>query len=513
MPENEFEKEVQQKMDGLKLTPNDEVWQQVASTISKRKTRRGIFWFLSLLLFCSTVGFFIIYNTTEQYSKSTIATQENIPVKNVNQPFVKKEPKPALPVATVTGKGNALKEKIAAETFITQKKTGYRITSKIQPALILLQTQDKAGSVENKEKAVNKNQPESDAYVHHEGSNKIQYKKKQKLSTKVSGGGVENYEKTAAAANKESQKEDDISPVTAIPSVANSASAPTKNSIRESIQLAKDTIASPKKISEIVNAVSKKAGRIKHTSQWKLGVNFSAGVSATSNRYLGIIGSSNSDANKAYYSADQISSPGSNSQAGNPVYHPSKIKSGASVTAGIFVQKNVSPKTIVSVGLNYKTYTTTMAVGSQQDSLIASNNYLNLSSAAYTFYRTGASYNYKNYFHFIELPIAVNVALNKQHKRAVYLTTGIAFARLIGSNALQFDTASGKYYRNNNLLNKTQVNVSVSALVGLSTMAKNPLLIGPDISFGLNKIAKANLYADRRYSYFGLRLQKNFGKK
>jgi hypothetical protein len=84
---------------------------------------------------------------------------------------------------------------------------------------------------------------------------------------------------------------------------------------------------------------------------------------------------------------------------------------------------------------------------------------------------------------------------------------------LIGSNALQFDTASGKYYSNNNLLNKTQANLSIGALFGLSSLAKNPLLIGPDINFGLNKIAKANLYSDRRYSYFGLRLQKNFGKK
>ena len=515
MPENEFEKEVQQKIDGLKLKPNAEVWQNVASAITKRKAGKRIFVLILLLLFFSTAGLFIIYKGTKQHESSSIATQENLPVNiNATQPSIKKEEKLAKSVDVVTDNGSTEKEKIVTGTLITEKKAGETITSTIQPIVPLPKAHGKLGRAENKENIVNTSQPDiADAL--HNGSPKLQYKKKQKLSTKVSNGSVEDYEnKTIAIAGKESEKVvEDPAPVAADSANENIVGSPVVSSMKKSISLVKDTVASLKKLTEKANAVVKKSERLRQTNKWRWGVNFSAGVATTSNEYLGIIGSSNSDANKAYYSADQISGAGNNSQAGNPVYRPSKIRSGASVTAGIFIQKNISLKTTVSVGLNYKTYNTTMAVGSQLDSIIPANNYLNLSSAAYTFYRTGASSNYKNYFHFIELPIALNVALNKQHKRAVYLTTSIAIARLIGSNALQFDTASGKYYSNNNLLNKTQANVSIGALIGLSRMGKNPVLIGPDISFGLNKIAKANLYGDRRYSYFGLRLQKNFGKK
>ncbi|CAN5635081.1 hypothetical protein BH11BAC5_BH11BAC5_50420 [soil metagenome] len=513
MPENEFEKEVQQKIDGLKLKPNVEVWQNVSTAITKRKAGKRIFILIFLLLFFSTAGLFVIYNGTKQQEKSAIVTQENISVNvNVTKPSIK-EDKLTKPVAAATDNGTIEKEKIGTGTLSTQKKAGEIITSTIQPKVPLPQAQGKSERAENKENFVNKDQPDI-ADVHHNGNPKIQYKKKQKLSTKVSKGSVENDEnKNIAAAGKESEKV----VVDPAPGVADSASenivrSPVLNPIEENISSIKDTVVSLKKSTEKTNVVVKKSERLKQINTWKWGVNFSAGVATTSNGYLGIIGASNSDANKAYYSADQISGAG-NSQASNAVYRPSKIRPGVGVTVGIFVQKNVSIKTAVSVGINYKTYNTTMAVGSQLDSIIPANNYLNLNSAAYTFYRTGASSNYKNHFRFIELPIAVNINLNKQHKRPVYLTTGIVIARLIGSNALQFDTASGKYYSNNNLLNKTQANISIGALFGLSKMVKNPVLIGPDISFGLNKIAKTNLYADRRYSYFGLRLQKNFGKK
>ncbi len=48
MRENEFEKNVQHKMDELKLRPSDDVWLRVEQELKKKKRRRGIF-FLSLL--------------------------------------------------------------------------------------------------------------------------------------------------------------------------------------------------------------------------------------------------------------------------------------------------------------------------------------------------------------------------------------------------------------------------------------------------------------------------------
>ncbi|MDN3654693.1 hypothetical protein QWZ08_03580 [Ferruginibacter paludis] len=514
MPENEFEKEVQQKIVGLKLKPNDEVWQNVAGAITKRKAGRRFFALILLLLFFSMAGLFVIYNGTKQQRKPILATQEDISG-NVNSSRLsgKKEVELSKRVDAATDKGTVVKEKITADKLITQKKEGEPLTILIQSAASKEQSVGKTNIAQNEVKTV-RNQPDITG-ASKNGSGKIQYKKKQKLSTKISKGSVEeDRNETATVSDNESKNVEENTALVLVDSAHKYiAVSPVINPTGKNMPSVKDTIESLKQSGENTKSVANKTIHIKQTSKWKLGVNFSAGISATNNQYLGIIGSSNSDANKAYYSADQISTPGNNSQAGTPVYRPSKISSGAGIIAGIFVQKNISPAAILSIGLNYKMYNTTMTVGSQLDSIVPANNYLNLSSAAYRFYRTGASSNYKNHFHFIELPVAVKIALNKKHKRAAYVTTSIAIARLISSNALQFDTASGKYYSNNNLLKKTQANVSVGALFSMSRMTKNPLLIGPEINFGVNKIARENLYGGRRYSYFGLRLQKNFGKK
>lgn len=92
MHEQNFEKQVQQKMEELSLTPSAPVWQKVEGEIRKKKDRRRlIFWLLPLLLVgggawwllsgtgdpivpAQTVGV-----TRQQPAPSTTST-ENIPV-------------------------------------------------------------------------------------------------------------------------------------------------------------------------------------------------------------------------------------------------------------------------------------------------------------------------------------------------------------------------------------------------------------------------------------------------
>ena len=51
MPENEFEKKVQQRMEELRFIPSDEVWKEVEYCIRKeKKKRRFIFWLPLLFL-------------------------------------------------------------------------------------------------------------------------------------------------------------------------------------------------------------------------------------------------------------------------------------------------------------------------------------------------------------------------------------------------------------------------------------------------------------------------------
>ena len=63
MEENKFEKQVQQKMDELKIHPSDSVWEKIEARIGKRKRpNRGLFLFL--LFFCVfLIGGYLLWNT------------------------------------------------------------------------------------------------------------------------------------------------------------------------------------------------------------------------------------------------------------------------------------------------------------------------------------------------------------------------------------------------------------------------------------------------------------------
>ena len=62
MEENKFEKQVQQKMDELKIHPSDSVWEKIEVRIEKRKrSNRGLFLFL-LLFFVFLTGGYLLWN-------------------------------------------------------------------------------------------------------------------------------------------------------------------------------------------------------------------------------------------------------------------------------------------------------------------------------------------------------------------------------------------------------------------------------------------------------------------
>ncbi len=56
MQENNFEKQVQQKLDELKLNPSDTVWQNVYAKIKKEKRRwRELIIFFVLFILCGGI--------------------------------------------------------------------------------------------------------------------------------------------------------------------------------------------------------------------------------------------------------------------------------------------------------------------------------------------------------------------------------------------------------------------------------------------------------------------------
>ena len=72
MHNNEFEKRVEHKLEELKFTPSDAVWQKVEVQIRERKRRRRFFfWWLPAIVLCTGVGAWFLYSIEKGNTKAS----------------------------------------------------------------------------------------------------------------------------------------------------------------------------------------------------------------------------------------------------------------------------------------------------------------------------------------------------------------------------------------------------------------------------------------------------------
>ena len=90
MPENEFEKEVQQKMDEFKLRPNDAIWKTVSAKIVQQKGRSRKVILTIILLCCFLMTTLIISDVQQKYSAgNNTAVNVMLSNKEINDASIK----------------------------------------------------------------------------------------------------------------------------------------------------------------------------------------------------------------------------------------------------------------------------------------------------------------------------------------------------------------------------------------------------------------------------------------
>ncbi len=506
MQESNFEKQVQQKMDELTVNPSGVVWQKVADALEKRKgNQRVIAIVLLALLFVGSTVFFLLNQSTKRKFDASMTDKivpqkmddikkssggNNIPNKEV-VPGILNRAGGNRAAGSTSLPGNASVSKI---TNTQQIRIPEQVSTKFSGQLTTSKDISDTGDKKVKEVVRNK-------------SDNIKYKTRQQLKIKISGAEPEELANEINAfvdTGKAAHLENDI--------VINKQLTDTQRNVVTDIgKLPGDTIALIQTLPEEKKVDIEKANHPKQKSKWQFGLNFSAGFAATKSSYLGIIGLGNTDELKAFDPAQSnTGTTGTGSGISIP-YTPSEIKSGAGIIMGVFMQKGISRKTNLQFGLNYKSYNSSMQIGNRVDSILSYAG--NLFNRDNFFYRAGTKENYKNHFHFIELPVSMRIKLGKQNKLPVYLNSGFTISQLITTNALQFDALSGSYFRDNAAFNKTQFNISAGLLLSLSGNTNNAVLIGPDLNFSVTKMANSGLYKNRHYSYFGIQLRKGIGKK
>jgi len=439
MQENEFERQVRQKTDDLKLHPSGAVWQKIEVRIKKEKRRRWVLFMLPVLLIGSLYGGYVLFNSN---NSNTLAEQKA--AKNLTEkiPPVKESTADPYPMKSE----RVIKEDTVGNAQAATLKRHSDQQIKTQPKLNINSEYAVSENVEKDPALLLKNQKDTSANIQHE--------------------------KTAIAVQNPQQEK--------IAGNTDSTTGKIELSNQAITGIAEDEKTEIKKDTRKIKPAKKQS--------WNLSVALAGGVSSMANSFLGY---GDQKADVAYSN----NFPGT--VTGNYPLGPSLIKPSLAFMAGVSAERNLSKKIIFTTGLTYKLFSTTNTVGND------SGRYYRLNNATRT---------YHNHYHYLEVPVGFKFQVINLNRTRLYWNTGLSISRLISSNALQFNSFTRFYYRDNSIFNKTQIGFNTGLDVAFISKEKQSFLIGPYFNYGISKIAGEG-YNNHHFTFMGVRAQYFFSKK
>lgn len=454
--QNDFEKQVQQKMEELKLVPSRPVWEKVEMQIRKEKDRRRVLFWIPLL---ALIGAGLWIGIDKYAQTSAFKSPAPVKEKSVGAP--------------ATG-NNA-----PVESFKTVPAT----TSGHQ---VLRQSQIESKHFNpNDVRRTSANVTESDRAIAKEA--------------------ISKEEKISVPVHNETVKTESTEHIEKTRPLKDEAAPNTQANELKSI----DTIGVTKPVVNTTtqagtqDSVSVKAAPIKKyaiSRKWKYGLLVASGWSG-----LGRVEFYNGQK-----SMNAFSSPVTNGGTGQFVsYGPSTIEKGLAFTVGGTAKKQLTRRTAFATGLRYDYYSNTIQVGSQVNQNRTIQNY-----PVSTFYYSATQYYsgqttvlqpYKNQYHFVSMPADMEWQMLKKHP--LNLSFGLSFQYLVASNALRYDYTTQSYFHNMSAFNRAQLMSGISMTYSVPLKQK-PLRFGPQIQYGLTRLEKGN--ADNHLFSYGLKAEWQF---
>jgi hypothetical protein len=467
MPENEFEKKVQQRMEELRFTPSDEVWKEVEHRIRKeKKKRRFIFWLPLLFLLLGgglVTAIWVADNDGNHIAKSDRKVNKLQP----NHPTVQSRPENN----TSFSKGNI-------EKAITPKKeTGKNIIK------------ENAGNYLKKSFIFGKRSlPKNKLLVKEKGTELDQPVIKEIITGDIVAKNSPDKQNNVPEVkdntnfNQPVNQQNDSTVSIEIAGRKNDKPEIQKQN-NESI---KDSIA---------NAATEEKKPIhlnKKSMKWQWGIMIEKGRSQTADGFKLF--------DNKPYAVNLFAAQ--NSGIGSPVYNASGIHPSGSFALGVFVRRSVSSGFDINLGLNYLFLSTKMNVGSRVDSSrVISNSFSSITVD--NFYRaSNSNSSYINRYHFLSLSAELSWKIINSKTMPVFWNSGFSYGRLLSSNALHFDRNIPGYYKDFGLLTHNHFFLST----GFSVPVFKRFIINPFAEYSLTHVLRNTDSSHTHFTNYGVRI-------
>ena len=513
MPENDFEKQVQQLFDELRLKPSAEVWPKVSSRIRNEKGRkRALIWLPLALLLLGSGGYWLLQNNGSIPSSNHITKTTPAPG-NDNEDIAsntKNNPSVSVNSGDIS---KTSKQKINIEAPSTANNA------------------DTRGNLNNNgsgsdSHASNGQQHSVKPPANIQASGTTKQQARPAVQFPVPDNAGESNKKDMTYAGKREPVNSIHKNLVLIPPAAVPQSVEINHLLLPGIKTEKVLNGISKDVSgNILNTGNENAKTpVKLTKKkvWEWGIAGGAGVASVNNGLSDIFGSGNANksAINALPNAPNMQNnmgilTGQNSLVAAMPAPASVIKKGLAWQIGGFVKWKMTSKFAITGGLQYSYYSTNREVGSDINNYqLTLGNTANDANASYAGnYIGGQNINYTNRYHFIEIPAGVQWQLNKSVKLPLQLNGGLSLSYLVNTTALHYHTQTGSYYKDKALFNKMQAGIYAGLSTKLFEQTQQPLYIGPVVQYNLSNLLKPSANLNQHFIYAGLKAEWVLGKK
>ncbi|HTD93785.1 MAG TPA: hypothetical protein VK644_08240 [Chitinophagaceae bacterium] len=499
MEENKFEKKVKQKMEELRLSPSGKVWDRIEEELQRKKKRRVVFFILSLtgLLLLSGAGYLIS-------SKQLFSHESQVAVKN----------SPSLPAGSVgQAPSSATGQQPVSETVTANKRDNNGIGADAQnettsPAIIGtpeptstdIATQA-GGKDENKNKSKNVT-AQVTTKSGYQATNQITDRPTDGKNTKDRGSVPLENDLTAVSPNPSTNKDTKQDKDAATRTINDEAAGgktipatqqPVSNDLPAKTQTGKADTLQVTAVNPETPPVVKKQGK-KNTIRWEL--QLSGGVA--DQRTI-------TTPEKALPPALTSPQNGPTNINGNIALNsPSPVRTGKAFGIGALAEWKITKRSSLKTGLKYQYLASSIKVGNYINSAISFNNAIGAVQLD-ALYRGVQQKTFHNRYHFIEVPIAYQLQLNKGKKVPILWESGVSLGYLISTNSLLYDEGlGGIYYHKTSLTNRLYTTLNTGFAFRFGSRNRVSWSLGPDFSWGLNGIGKEGYDKKQKFVYGGL---------
>ncbi|MES2649016.1 MAG: outer membrane beta-barrel protein [Bacteroidota bacterium] len=512
MLNSDFEKEVQHKMEELKFTPADAVWDNIEASLPQTRRRRLVFFWLLLGLLAGSGAWYFIQNfngenndqadvraSGKEPDKQAVTTaaqdlEKQLKGKSTGRKSATINANDSAKDVSGPTKGNKAKtiapqvkarDASSQATGSTQTKNSVGLPGQVQEKKVIAQTSNEK-KVAAETIRIDKGLVISDVLI---------------SDTRKSGNNAGAIDKTYSSTAGENTGEAIISSIrTGHLFLAKDEDHKDQTAVLNETSDNEDAVALAIKEGSTINAKGsavKPSISKKKQLAWEFGLYAGSGISNVKNGLF----------ENTLYASDPLNSGGSvgGGSAFKTIPNPTK---GFTYSAGLYGEKAFAKKWSFYTGLQYQYASNNILVGSKVDSAI-SLNFSNTRLESSAFYRGGVNTNYTNHYHLLQLPVLVKY--KPLARWPLYLEAGGSISYLAGSNGLQYNATRNAYISSNDAFNRCLLSGNLGAGVKLAQKSKLPLQLGYRFGYTATSLTK-NAFGQQHLSnsllYLGFRLNK-----